>query len=224
MAVLQKKIEPTDNIKKIISKSYDNLGEKFGNSITLNDFENYKIIMESGHEEAYAFAEYVSELAFKTYKKDIENYIEKSEKKFGGKYNKSRGIYIASNGIRTTMSINDDEEIVAGTRVGTSIDESEIVLFFTADWCIKCKSLLDNIKTNKDSIPTNLLIVIVNFDKEITLIDKYDVKKPDTFVQINLLGEKINTWSGSTKVCELAEKSIEYKNPKNMMPSRKVIC
>jgi len=85
--------------------------------------------------------------------------------------------------------------------------DSVVVLFFNANWCSTCKIARDNIESNLDSIPSNLAIVVVDFDSETDLRKKYGVTIQHTFVQIDSDGNQIAKWAGSTTAQEIAEKT-----------------
>jgi thiol-disulfide isomerase/thioredoxin len=85
---------------------------------------------------------------------------------------------------------------------------SEVVLFFNANWCSTCKIARDNIESNLDSIPSNLAIVVVDFDKETDLRKKYGVTIQHTFVQIDKDGNQLTKWSGSVTAEEIAAETV----------------
>ena len=86
--------------------------------------------------------------------------------------------------------------------------DSDVVLFFNANWCSTCKIARDNIEGNLDSIPSNLAIVVVDFDKETDLRKKYGVTIQHTFVQIDKDGNELTKWSGSVTAEEIAEETV----------------
>jgi thiol-disulfide isomerase/thioredoxin len=87
-------------------------------------------------------------------------------------------------------------------------EDSAVVLFFNANWCSTCKVARDNIESNLDSIPSDLTIVVVDFDQETELKKKYGVTIQHTFVQIDASGKVLAKWSGSVSAKEIAEKTI----------------
>lgn len=86
--------------------------------------------------------------------------------------------------------------------------DADVVLFFNANWCSTCKIARDNIESNLESIPSNLAIVVVDFDNEIDLRKKYGVTIQHTFVQIDKDGNLLAKWAGSTTAEEIAEKTV----------------
>lgn len=86
--------------------------------------------------------------------------------------------------------------------------DADVVLFFNANWCSTCKIARDNIESNLESIPSNLAIVVVDFDRETDLRKRYGVTIQHTFVQIDRNGNELAKWAGSTTVKEIAEKTV----------------
>jgi thiol-disulfide isomerase/thioredoxin len=85
---------------------------------------------------------------------------------------------------------------------------ADVVLFFNANWCSTCKIARDNIESSLDSIPSNLVIVVVDFDSEIDLRKTYGVTIQHTFVQVDKNGNQLAKWSGSVTAEEIAKKTI----------------
>jgi len=84
--------------------------------------------------------------------------------------------------------------------------ETNVVLFFNADWCSTCKVARDNFEASLAEIPEDLTIVLVDFDDSIELRKKYGVTVQHTFVQIASSGEVIGKWSGSVTIAEVKNK------------------
>lgn len=72
-----------------------------------------------------------------------------------------------------------------------------VVLFFRAGWCPKCREVDTDIKQNLKLIPANLMILDVNYDDSSALKQKYGVTYQHTFVQVDAQGNQIKKWSGS---------------------------
>lgn len=85
---------------------------------------------------------------------------------------------------------------------------SDVVLFFNANWCSTCKIARDNIESSLDSIPSNLVIVVVDFEQETELRKKYGVTIQHTFVQVDGSGNLLAKWSGSVTAEQIAEKTV----------------
>lgn len=86
--------------------------------------------------------------------------------------------------------------------------EFKVVLFFNANWCSTCKIARDNIQSNLKSIPSDLAIVIVDFDNETDLRKRYGVTIQHTFIQIDKNGNELAKWAGSTTAKDIAEKTV----------------
>jgi thiol:disulfide interchange protein len=85
---------------------------------------------------------------------------------------------------------------------------TDVVLFFNADWCSTCKVARDNIQADLASIPSDLTIVVVNFDQANDLRQKYGVTVQHTFVQVDADGNELAKWSGSVTPDEIAQNTV----------------
>ena len=118
----------------------------------------------------------------------------------------------------TKEAIADGAEAVAKPGSYLSLQEyreskeihakADVVLFFNANWCSTCKIARDNIESSLDSIPSNLVIVVVDFDSEIDLRKEHGVTIQHTFVQIDQNGNQLAKWAGSVTVAQIAEKTV----------------
>jgi thiol-disulfide isomerase/thioredoxin len=86
--------------------------------------------------------------------------------------------------------------------------ESNVVLFFNAAWCSTCKVARDNFEASLDQIPSDLTVVVVDFDDSSELRKKYGVTVQHTFVQIDSQGEPVKKWSGSTSFDQIVEQTV----------------
>ena len=86
--------------------------------------------------------------------------------------------------------------------------ESKVVLFFTATWCSTCKKARSNLESDLSAIPSDLTIVLVDFDSESDLKRQYGITVQHTFVQIDTDGSELAKWSGSLTAQEIVENTI----------------
>ena len=101
-------------------------------------------------------------------------------------------VYSSSNSSKQDDSMKGDKvagkfvnEVVSTDKAGSyeSYDSSKIaladthnvVLFFRAGWCPSCIAIDKDIKANLGSIPENLIILDVDYDKSTELKKKYKV-------------------------------------------------
>jgi thioredoxin 1 len=78
--------------------------------------------------------------------------------------------------------------------------EGNVVLFFHASWCPSCRRLNSDIENNLDSIPSDLTILKVDYDKETALKQKYGVTTQHTLVQVDNQGNLVTKWSGGSSL------------------------
>ena len=82
--------------------------------------------------------------------------------------------------------------------------DSDVVLFFAADWCPTCQEATKNLEADPAAIPTGLAIVRVDYDNSDELKQKYGVTTQHTFVQVDADGNELAKWTGSTTADEIA--------------------
>lgn len=76
------------------------------------------------------------------------------------------------------------------------------VLFFYASWCPTCRPTDENIRSNVNKIPEDLVVIRVNYndpdteEAEKDLAKKYNITYQHTFVQIDENGNEISKWNG----------------------------
>jgi thiol-disulfide isomerase/thioredoxin len=81
--------------------------------------------------------------------------------------------------------------------------DSKVIYFFRAKWCITCEGLHQDIKANLDSIPSNVVIVDVDYDQENELRKQYSIVMQHTLVQISQSGSEVTKFSGSPTLSDL---------------------
>lgn len=70
------------------------------------------------------------------------------------------------------------------------------VLFFHATWCPTCKTANEEFTSKIQEIPSNVVILKTDYDKESELKRKYGITYQHTFVQVDEQGNEITKWSG----------------------------
>jgi len=85
-------------------------------------------------------------------------------------------------------------------------ESGDVVLFFKADWCSSCRALDANIRRNLTSIPSDVTILRLNYDKELTLRRKYGVTTQHTLVQVDSAGTMLEKWVGSMTLAEVIKR------------------
>lgn len=71
------------------------------------------------------------------------------------------------------------------------------VLFFHAAWCPECRAFDKAI--SESTVPENIQILKVDYDKSTDLRKKYGVTLQSTFVSVNSNGDQIAKWVGYGK-------------------------
>jgi len=87
-------------------------------------------------------------------------------------------------------------------------DSTDVVLFFNAAWCSTCKVARDNIESDLSAIPSDLTIVLVDFDSAQDLRKKYGVTVQHTFVQVDPAGNELAKWASSLTTEEIAKNTV----------------
>lgn len=87
--------------------------------------------------------------------------------------------------------------------VSSASDGDKVVLFFHAQWCVTCKLLSDDISANIDRIPQDVRILVVDFDSETALKQRYGVTQQHTLVQLTPDGSLVGKWNLSRTLNDL---------------------
>jgi thiol-disulfide isomerase/thioredoxin len=82
-------------------------------------------------------------------------------------------------------------------------EKGKVVLFFKADWCPTCKALDADITKNLSSLPSDVLIMKVNYDTATDLKKQYSVLGQHTLVRVDKAGKQISAWRNSATLAEL---------------------
>lgn len=82
------------------------------------------------------------------------------------------------------------------------------VLYFYANWCPTCRPADANFKENASKIPTDVVVIRVNYNdtdtdqEEKDLAQQYGITYQHTFVQIDVSGNEVTSWNGG-QIAEL---------------------
>lgn len=116
--------------------------------------------------------------------------------------------------IEKEMIIQNESEVTTKTPGKfVSIDDIDIatldgniVLDFSATWCPSCRTFKADVESNLDAIPSDLTLVLVDYDSNTELKQKYGITQQHTFVQIDNTGNQIQKWSGGATLSSVVSK------------------
>jgi thioredoxin 1 len=80
-----------------------------------------------------------------------------------------------------------------------------VVYFFAAGWCPTCQATYKDLRAGYASLPSDFVLVFVDYDKSKDLKKEYGVTYQHTFVSIGPKGEARKTWSGTTTVADIVK-------------------
>lgn len=89
-------------------------------------------------------------------------------------------------------------------------ESGQVLLLFTADWCVSCKQLDIDILNNISTIPDEILILKVNYESDTQTKDKYRVDTPHTIILVDNQGNELKRWIGSLTLDTLIKESLLY--------------
>jgi len=108
-----------------------------------------------------------------------------------------------------TPDISSDEKVSVGSYEAYSpakvsvAQGKNIVLFFHASWCPTCRALNADIENHLATIPSDTVLLKVDYDSEVELRKKYGVTYQHTLVQVDSDAQLIHKWSGSPTLVTL---------------------
>ncbi len=105
----------------------------------------------------------------------------------------------------TTTAVEGAYQEYTASAVSQAQHEN-IVLFFHAPWCPTCKLLDSDLIDQADSIPSDLLILQVDYDSATELRKQYGITYQHTLVQVDAQGNQITKWSGGNTLQSILDK------------------
>jgi len=91
---------------------------------------------------------------------------------------------------------------------GTKFLNAKNILFFKANWCATCTVADENLSKDIASIPEDITIYKVDFEKENKLRSTYGVTVQHTFVQVDENGNSLKKWVGSYTIDEIVKELV----------------
>lgn len=83
-----------------------------------------------------------------------------------------------------------------------------VVYFFAATWCPDCQATYKDLKMNFKSLPSNLMVLFVNYDQAKDLEKKYGITMQHTFVSIDAMGKAKKVWVGTSTAALIAKNAL----------------
>ncbi len=130
--------------------------------------------------------------------------------RFGNNNRVTRSVQITDTHVTSTDSVpgsTDGAEIYpAVTGAGSYREyapklvgqEARTILDFSASWCSSCQAFEADIARNMDKIPSDVMILRVDYDTRSDLRHKYGIRTQNTFVEIDRDGAPVKTVIGGT--------------------------
>lgn len=84
-------------------------------------------------------------------------------------------------------------------------ESGKVVLFFKASWCPTCNALDKSINATLSDIPSDLIILKVDYDNSTELKKKYGVTYQHTLVQVDAQGNQLAKWNGSPDLSDIVK-------------------
>lgn len=119
----------------------------------------------------------------------------------------------------TSTFTNTDENSAPGKYIEYSSNllsennDKKVIYFFKASWCPTCQALDRNLNNSLGKIPSNTVIIKVDYDsasgatsEELALKPKYGVTYQHTLVQVDSNGNQIKKWNNSYTLDEILSK------------------
>lgn len=126
--------------------------------------------------------------------------------------------------VQKTLTNNSDSNLLASNytdfsdeNVKKAQENGRTLLFFHANWCPTCRSAEKDIINNSSTLPTDLTIIKVNYDKETALKERYNITYQHTFVQIDENGNELAKWGGGgvKTILQNLKETEKIENPED---------
>ncbi|MBL8015243.1 MAG: thioredoxin family protein [Candidatus Doudnabacteria bacterium] len=106
-------------------------------------------------------------------------------------------------GSTSTSSTSTTANVEPGSGIYKNYVEGDVasypskqkVLFFYANWCPSCRGQDESLNSNLAAIPSDLVILKVDYDNSTSLKQKYGVTLQHTFVQVDENGNLLAKWN-----------------------------
>lgn len=82
----------------------------------------------------------------------------------------------------------------------TNSTTKRTVLFFSAYWCPTCQAFERDVAKNKQSLPTDVTIIEIEYQQYSALEKKYGINTQHTFVEIDNQGNLLKKWLGGNDI------------------------
>lgn len=82
-----------------------------------------------------------------------------------------------------------------------------VVLFFAASWDSGSRDSIMDIRSHLRTFPSDLVVVVADFDQSVELKSRFRIQKPGTFVVLTSRGMPARSWAGLTTMAELVQKT-----------------
>ena len=89
----------------------------------------------------------------------------------------------------------------------TLAQDHTVVYFFAATWCSYCLGMVKDLRKNYGQIPSNVAIVLVNYDKDLALKKRYGVTQTGTYVVIDTQGKPRKIFTDSENTADLVKRA-----------------
>lgn len=93
-------------------------------------------------------------------------------------------------------TINQERYMVYSQPSFDAALDKKRVYFFHASWCSTCKAANDEFTSQRDTIPSDVMLFKTDYDTENELKRKYNVTYQHTFVYVDQNNKEIKKWNG----------------------------